>query len=100
MRTRFSQRTIRRKITLTLLSLGLGLLTTTSALAQETPRTAVVHLFEWRWDDIARECENFLGPKGFAAVQVSPPNEHRVVAQWESGRPPLPLVATLPTGVL
>ena len=23
-----------------------------------------VHLFEWRWPDIALECENFLGPNG------------------------------------
>ncbi len=42
-------------------------------------RTVFVHLFEWKWTDIARECENFLGPKGFAAVQVSPVNEHRVI---------------------
>jgi alpha-amylase len=39
-------------------------------------RTAFVQLFEWKWTDIARECESFLGPKGFAAVQISPPNEH------------------------
>lgn len=35
-----------------------------------------VHLFDWRWDDIATECETVLGPAGFKAVQVSPPNEH------------------------
>lgn len=40
------------------------------------PRTVFVHLFEWKWTDIAQECENFLGPMGFSAVQVSPPNEH------------------------
>jgi alpha-amylase len=38
-----------------------------------------VHLFEWRWADIARECEVFLGPMGYAAVQVSPPSEHALV---------------------
>lgn len=38
-----------------------------------------VHLFEWRWSDIARECETFLGPKGYAAVQISPPSEHALV---------------------
>ena len=38
-----------------------------------------VHLFEWRWADIARECETFLGPAGYAAVQVSPPSEHAVI---------------------
>jgi alpha-amylase len=43
------------------------------------PRTAFVQLFEWKWDDVAQECETFLGPKGFAAVQVSPAIEHVVV---------------------
>lgn len=38
----------------------------------------VVHLFDWKWNDIATECENLLGPAGFAAVQVSPPNEHSI----------------------
>lgn len=27
-------------------------------------RQGIVHLFEWKWLDIADECENFLGPKG------------------------------------
>ena len=35
-----------------------------------------VHLFEWRWTDVAAECQDVLGPHGFAAVQVSPPQEH------------------------
>jgi alpha-amylase len=38
-----------------------------------------VHLFEWRWTDIASECENVLGPAGFKAVQISPPQEHSIV---------------------
>ena len=37
-----------------------------------------VHLFEWKWTDIAAECENVLGPAGFKAVQVSPPEEHSI----------------------
>jgi alpha-amylase len=37
-----------------------------------------VHLFEWKWPDIARECEAVLGPAGVAAVQVSPPQEHSI----------------------
>ncbi|XP_058491554.1 alpha-amylase-like [Solea solea] len=57
--------------------LGLGL-------AQHNPhtkpgRSAIVHLFEWRWADIADECERFLGPNGFGGVQISPPNEHIVL---------------------
>ena len=35
-----------------------------------------VHLFEWKWTDIATECETVLGPAGFRAVQISPPQEH------------------------
>ncbi|CAJ1366138.1 unnamed protein product [Effrenium voratum] len=41
-----------------------------------------VHLFEWSWEDVAKECENWLGPKGFHAVQVSPPTEHIQGAAW------------------
>ena len=40
------------------------------------PRTTFVHLFEWKWSDIEKECIEYLGPNGFSAVQVSPPNEH------------------------
>jgi alpha-amylase len=35
-----------------------------------------LHLFEWKWTDVASECEDVLGPLGFRAVQVSPPQEH------------------------
>ncbi|GAC1659487.1 MAG: carbohydrate-binding module family 20 domain-containing protein [Gemmatimonadaceae bacterium] len=47
---------------------------------------AFVHLFEWRWPDIASECESVLGPRGFTAVQVSPPQEHIILGAfpwWE-----------------
>src|SRR6185503_4285526 len=37
-----------------------------------------VHLFEWRWVDIAAECENVLGPAGVKAVQISPPQAHSI----------------------
>lgn len=50
--------------------------------AQTTPRTVFVHLFEWKWRDVAKECETFLGPKGFSAVQVSPPQEHALVEDY------------------
>ena len=39
-----------------------------------------VPLFEWRWADVARECEAWLGPKGFKAVQISPPSEHALIS--------------------
>ncbi len=41
-----------------------------------------VHLFEWSWNDIANECESQLGPNGFRAVQVSPPQEDIVRSEW------------------
>lgn len=43
---------------------------------------AFVQLFEWSWRDVAVECEAWLGPKGFKAVLVSPPNEHVVGDSW------------------
>src|SRR6476646_7785736 len=54
------------------------------------PRTVFVQLFEWKWNDIAQECESFLGPKGYAAVQISPPEEHLVASGnpwWERYQP-------------
>ena len=56
-----------------------------SALGQFDPyfigdRQGIVHLFEWKWLDIAQECEDWLGPKGFGGVQISPPNENAIIA--------------------
>ncbi|XP_054257372.1 alpha-amylase-related protein-like, partial [Macrosteles quadrilineatus] len=43
----------------------------------------IVHMFEWPYSEIARECEEFLGPRGFAGVQLSPSTEHIVAeGQW------------------
>ncbi|XP_067628768.1 alpha-amylase 4N-like [Eurosta solidaginis] len=56
----------------------------------EPGRTTMVHLFEWKWDDISAECENFLGPKGYGGVQVSPANENVVIGArpwWERYQP-------------
>lgn len=54
--------------------------------AHASPRTVFVQMFEWPWKDIAKECEIYLGPAGFSAVQVSPPHEHIMWANspwWE-----------------
>ncbi len=53
-----------------------------STALQAAPRTAFVHLFEWQWNDVAYECENYLGPNGFSAVQVSPPQKSIDGGQW------------------
>ncbi|XP_075689480.1 pancreatic alpha-amylase-like [Rhinoderma darwinii] len=55
-------------------------------------RTSIVHLFEWRWEDIAEECERYLGPNGFGGVQISPPTENLIVTNpkrpwWERYQP-------------
>ncbi|KAK5645272.1 hypothetical protein RI129_006572 [Pyrocoelia pectoralis] len=63
--------------------------------AQKNPhwlngRNTIVHLFEWKWKDIAMECEQFLQYKGYAGVQVSPPTENIVVPNrpwWERYQP-------------
>lgn len=34
-------------------------------------RVALTHLFEWKWNNIADECERFLGPMGYCGVQVT-----------------------------
>lgn len=46
-------------------------------------RSVIVHLFEWKYQDIANECETFLAPNGFAGVQTSVPLENRIIP----GRP-------------
>ncbi|CAL4138325.1 unnamed protein product, partial [Meganyctiphanes norvegica] len=39
-------------------------------------KQVIVHLFEWKWTDIALECERFLAQAGYCGVQISPPMEH------------------------
>lgn len=62
-----------------------------AALEVEAPESrVVVHLFEWRWEDVATECEVFLGPMGYDAVQLSPAAENSVVEGrpwWERYQP-------------
>lgn len=46
-----------------------------ASFAQKDPhwwddRNTIVHLFEWKFTDIADECERFLQYKGYGGVQV------------------------------
>ncbi len=41
-----------------------------------------VQLFDWSWTDVARECELQLGPMGYHAALVSPPQEHIAGGTW------------------
>ncbi|CAL1154275.1 unnamed protein product, partial [Cladocopium goreaui] len=49
----------------------------------------MAHLFEWPWEDIANECETYLGPAGFSAVQISPPTEHVIGDSWSTRYQPV-----------
>lgn len=84
-------RVVRLALSALLVATGLAVATATPASAAYTgPRAGMVQLFEWPWADVAKECTTFLGPKGYWAVQVSPPEEHARVAGdpwWERYQP-------------
>lgn len=63
-----------------------------------TDRTVFVQLFEWSWPAVAQECEQFLGPAGYAAVQVSPANEHIPGDEWWVRYQPVSYVLTSRSG--
>ncbi|MET7418670.1 carbohydrate-binding module family 20 domain-containing protein [Dactylosporangium sp. NPDC005555] len=46
------------------------------AAASSNRGDVTAHLFQWPWRDVAHECRGTLGPAGYAAVQVTPPQEH------------------------
>ncbi|XP_001653284.2 alpha-amylase A [Aedes aegypti] len=55
-------------------------------------RSGIVQLFEWKWNDIADECERFLAPMGFGGVQISPATENALIFTpfrpwWERYQP-------------
>jgi len=43
--------------------------------ARQIQGSVVANLFEWNWPSVAHECQTVLGPKGYAAVQVAPPQD-------------------------
>ncbi|GAA3384798.1 alpha-amylase [Cryptosporangium minutisporangium] len=69
----------------TLALLATALLVPGSPVATAAPppgndgRSVIVQLFEWKWTDVAAECTNVLGPKGYGGVQISPPQENIVL---------------------
>ena len=46
-------------------------------------KQVIVQLFEWKWTDVAAECERFLATAGYCAVQVR--NEGRETEQLRTG---------------
>lgn len=76
----------------TTLALAAGLAPATAAPRLPDNRDVSTLLFEWNWPSVARECRDFLGPAGFGAVQVSPPQEHAVFPEkgypwWQAYQP-------------
>jgi alpha-amylase len=46
-----------------------------AAAAAASSKNVSANLFEWNFPSIAAECANVLGPDGYAAVQVAPPQD-------------------------
>ncbi|MGN7860420.1 carbohydrate-binding module family 20 domain-containing protein [Microbacterium sp. 22303] len=44
--------------------------------AAAATKDVTAHLFQWPWKSVADECRHVLGPAGYGAVQVSPPQAH------------------------
>jgi alpha-amylase len=76
----------------------LGLVAASAVVVAGTPGTAlaappggghdvIANLFEWNWGSVANECTTVLGPQGYGAVQVSPPEES---ASLPNNNPPHP----------
>lgn len=72
----------------TLSAVALSLMAAFSTV-QAAPGQVYVNLFEWKYSDIAKECNDYLGPKGFSAVQISVPSEAKQNERkwWERYQP-------------
>ena len=66
--------------TLALVPLGAGSAPAATPAAKAAPKpsadhSVVANLWEWNWPSVARECTDVLGPQGYGAVQVAPPQD-------------------------
>ena len=52
-----------------------GVSTAPAAQAAVANKEVIANLFAWNWRSVARECTDVLGPAGYGAVQVSPPQD-------------------------
>lgn len=62
------------------------------ARASSPAKDVTANLFMWNWNSVASECTNVLGPDGYAAVQVAPPQDSMTDAAdghpwWEIYQP-------------
>ena len=50
---------------------------------------ASANLFQWTFDSVSNECTQWLGPKGYGYVQVSPPQESIQGSEWWTSYQPV-----------
>ncbi|MGW3042150.1 carbohydrate-binding module family 20 domain-containing protein [Kitasatospora sp. NPDC001159] len=55
--------------------LPLTVQTTAHATSAPDGGDVIANLFEWNWSSVAGECTSVLGPKGYGAVEVAPPED-------------------------
>ncbi|WIM94203.1 carbohydrate-binding module family 20 domain-containing protein [Actinoplanes oblitus] len=67
---------------------GVSLATTASAAATLNNSDVTANLWEWNFRSIAAACTNQLGPAGYGAVQVAPPQESVTLATSSDGAHP------------
>lgn len=79
MRHPWLRRLLAAVIALVVLGLGRVAQQSTQPSADAGPREVIVNLFQWTWASVGQECPQ-LAASGYGGVQVSPPQEHAVVA--------------------
>ncbi|BCY12986.1 carbohydrate-binding module family 20 domain-containing protein [Actinoplanes sp. L3-i22] len=67
---------------------GVSLATTASAASTLNNSDVTANLWEWNFDSIAAACTSQLGPAGYGAVQVAPPQESVTLASTSDGSHP------------
>lgn len=65
-----------KMLTLAISSLMTAAISNSANAANYEQEMVIVHPFQWTYDNIARECTEYLGPAGFDGVQISSPAEH------------------------
>jgi len=71
---------------------GMGRAAAAPAAAAGAHPDVIVQMFDWPWTAISSECSTVLGPDGYGAVQISPPQEAVVLAGsgypwWQAYQP-------------
>ncbi|WP_436529191.1 carbohydrate-binding module family 20 domain-containing protein [Actinoplanes sp. HUAS TT8] len=67
---------------------GVGLATTASAASTLNNSDVTANLWEWNFNSVAAACTGQLGPAGYGAVQVAPPQESVTLASTSDGSHP------------